>query len=85
MVVDFNPRIYPPGHIDYGSYLKSAEWFHKRTLVLIRAEWICEVRWCLNLAQDVHHLTYDRLGNEKLEDLKAVCRWHHTLIHGRKF
>ena len=86
MVVDFNPRIYPPGHIDYGSYMKSAEWFHKRTLVLIRAEWICEVRWCLNLAQDVHHLTYDRFGgDERMTDLQVLCRPCHNEAHGRKF
>jgi len=29
----------------------------------------------------IHHHTYDRLGNEQLEDLIAVCRTHHSAIH----
>jgi hypothetical protein len=32
---------------------------------------------------DVHHLTYKRLGHEKLKDLQALC-WHcHKFVHGR--
>ena len=29
----------------------------------------------------IHHHTYDRLGNEHLDDLIAVCRRHHSAIH----
>lgn len=82
--LDFNPRFWPPGHVSYSNYMRSAEWFHKRMMVMALAEGVCEVKWCFNLAQDVHHLTYDRLGCERMEDLKAVCRWHHQVLHRRE-
>ena len=31
---------------------------------------------------DLHHLTYERLGHERAEDLTVVCRNCHNLIHG---
>ena len=30
---------------------------------------------------NVHHLTYDRLGQEKEEDVVVLCKWCHTLRH----
>lgn len=36
---------------------------------------------CTARAVDCHHLTYDRIFNERLEDLRAVCGFHHTVIH----
>jgi 5-methylcytosine-specific restriction endonuclease McrA len=30
---------------------------------------------------DVHHVTYDRLGNERPEDLVALCRACHNARH----
>jgi 5-methylcytosine-specific restriction endonuclease McrA len=32
---------------------------------------------------DVHHLTYERLGNEKIEDVQIVCKECHDKIHLR--
>lgn len=81
--IDFNPRFWVPGQVSYYSYMQSAEWFHMRMQVMIRAEGLCEVASCFNLAQDVHHLTYDRLGCERMDDLRAVCRWHHLVLHRR--
>lgn len=31
----------------------------------------------------VHHKTYERLGNESLEDLSLLCRKCHAIVHGR--
>jgi len=31
--------------------------------------------------EDLHHLTYDRLGDERHDDLVAVCRRHHDELH----
>lgn len=33
--------------------------------------------------RDVHHLTYERLGNELPEDLQVLCRQCHDAAHGR--
>lgn len=34
-------------------------------------------------ALSVHHVTYERLGEELLEDLKVICRPCHDKEHGR--
>jgi 5-methylcytosine-specific restriction endonuclease McrA len=34
-------------------------------------------------ALSVHHLTYERLGEELLEDLSIICRHCHDKEHGR--
>ncbi len=34
---------------------------------------ICENEGCTNEAKQVHHLTYERIGKEHLEDLQALC------------
>jgi hypothetical protein len=33
--------------------------------------------------QEVHHLTYDRLGHEDPADLIGLCRACHSFLHGR--
>lgn len=74
-----------PRRADYSQYMKSAEWFHKRQQVILRSDGKCEAIGCTNEAVEVHHMTYQRLGNENLEDLRAVCRECHRKIHGREF
>jgi len=32
---------------------------------------------------DVHHITYERLGHEAMEDLRVLCRKHHDWEHLR--
>lgn len=32
----------------------------------------------------VHHITYQRLGDESQHDLKVLCEYHHRAIHGLK-
>ena len=49
-------------------------------LVLDRADFICEI--CREKkATQVHHLTYERWGNELDEDIIAVCVDCHTGEH----
>ena len=38
---------------------------------------ICENDGCTNEATQVHHLTYERIGKERLDDLQALCRKCH--------
>lgn len=78
--------------MSYYSYLHSEKWRKKRNLVYERAMrnasssntfGICE--WCkLEPTTDclqVHHLTYKRLYNERLEDLVLLCPVCHTSAH----
>lgn len=42
---------------------------------------ICENDGCTNEAKEVHHLTYERIGKEGLDDLQALCRKCHERKH----
>lgn len=61
-------------------YLRSRHW---RTL---RREKIADVGYKCQRCKtrerlDVHHLTYSRLGHERLSDLKVLCRACHQKEH----
>jgi hypothetical protein len=63
----------------YQKYLCSPEWWAKRNAVMERANYCCED--CGREARHVHHLTYIRKFNERLDDLKALCETCHNAIH----
>tara|TARA_R110000868_G_C10960892_1_gene768479 strand:- start:3211 stop:3744 length:534 start_codon:yes stop_codon:yes gene_type:complete len=68
---------------EYSEYLQTPEWKEKRQLVLKRANGLCE--GCgKSIANEVHHLTYQRAGNEMLFDLVALCAGCHHSIHGEE-
>lgn len=64
----------------YDAYIDSDAWRAKRGPALERAEHRCQV--CnADKHLDVHHRTYERLGNEKPGDLTVLCRSCHELFH----
>lgn len=64
----------------YDAYLKTREWAEKRRLVLERAGGLCE--GCRQRrAVQVHHTSYEHVGDELLWELRAVCRECHDRIH----
>lgn len=79
--------------VDYHEYITSLYWKRKRIERLLLAETCdfpagikCEHRDCglfvpLNTI-NVHHLTYDNLGHESMEDLAVYCRPCHAFTHG---
>ena len=73
-------EIKPRLSAEYEAYLRSPEWRAKRLPVLQRAAGVCEC--CEHyVPTDVHHLTYERIGNELNTDLMAVCSFCHKLLH----
>jgi 5-methylcytosine-specific restriction endonuclease McrA len=64
----------------YKQYLQSEAWRRRRELVLRRALGICEGCGQAS-ATEVHHLTYDHVGNEFLWELVAICRDCHERYH----
>ena len=65
-----------------------------RRIESIAVEWksICEHVECLNVAKDVHHYNYERVGKEQIgmepdtseeNDLIALCRECHTALHAK--
>ncbi len=66
----------------YLLHLQSEYWKDIRLKVLERDSHTCQE--CKERsATEVHHLSYERLGNELLGDLLAVCRSCHLKIHRR--
>lgn len=65
----------------YDDYLRSDAWRRKTALILKRAGGTCE--GCLSRpATQVHHLTYEHVGQEFAFELIAVCGHCHARIHG---
>ncbi len=69
----------------YNEYLRSPEWKAKREERLKICNNICE--YCGKApAAHVHHLTYERIYNETMDDLRGICLDCHEREHpGKKF
>lgn len=68
------------GQEDYYRYLESPEWKSLRLKVLKRDKGRCQD--CRAKATEVHHLTYERVTKEALEDLVSLCCRCHRRRHG---
>ncbi len=64
---------------EYRAYLASPQWAQRRAEILNRANGLCEI--CSQPATQVHHLHYHNIGDEQPDDLMALCRECHELIH----
>jgi hypothetical protein len=65
---------------DYAAYLLTEEWRKKRKAAIHRAGGRCQECLVAGLLH-VHHLTYERVGREWLDDLIVLCPWHHHCRH----
>jgi hypothetical protein len=75
-----------PWHERYTEYLQSEDWLQLREAVLRRDNYRCALTGKASRPGDplqVHHLTYERVGAERLEDLVTVCRSRHKELHER--
>ena len=64
------------GNPAYDRYIHSAGWRRKAGQRLEMDGRVCQV--CGREATEVHHLTYDRFGNEEMSDLVSLCRKCHN-------
>jgi 5-methylcytosine-specific restriction endonuclease McrA len=65
---------------EYAKYLKTEHWKEIRLKVLERDNNQCLM--CGTTKNiNVHHKTYNNLGNEKLTDLVTICKRCHKLFH----
>lgn len=76
--------------VDYQWYIESQAWASKRqekiaSVFCWNSRVLCDNCRCFVMWNciDVHHMTYDRLGAELMEDLRVLCYWCHKHIHGR--
>jgi len=65
--------------LDYNEYIKSDAWRLKRSERLAIGNHKCAY-CCTRKRIQVHHLTYERIGNELMEDLVPLCETHHAKI-----
>jgi len=64
----------------YKEYINSLQWAMKRAQRLEMDGRICQD--CKGEAHHVHHITYDRLGRENMNDLVSLCSSCHKRRHG---
>ena len=69
--------------VDYQKYLASREWRLKRQEVIQRYGNVC---WRCQDApiENIHHLTYERVGHEEMDDLMGVCRPCHEYLSAER-
>ena len=61
------------GVMNYKTYMRSIGWKEKRQAKLEACNSKCECKGgCTRQATQVHHLHYNTLGNESMEDLQAL-------------
>lgn len=60
-------------HISYREYLKAEHWKETRQAAIERAGSRCALCTYQGDQVDVHHRTYERLGEELPEDLAVLC------------
>jgi hypothetical protein len=62
---------------EYDQYIKSAQWRNISKLIKGRAGNKCAHCGRSSSKLEVHHLTYERFGNERMTDLVALCQLCH--------
>lgn len=60
-------------------YSSTPQWRERRSSYLAKHEAKCFV--CSLPCDQLHHITYDRIGNERDTDLIWLCRPHHYQVH----
>lgn len=66
----------------YKKYLNSFHWKRVRYRKLLEIKFCCESCGAKNNLS-VHHLTYENIGREKLDDLQVLCSSCHRKAHGK--
>jgi 5-methylcytosine-specific restriction endonuclease McrA len=70
--------------VRYSVYIHSDAWKIKRLEAISRAGGKCQLCGKPSGSLHVHHNTYERLGNERPEDLIALCPPCHNGYHSRR-
>jgi hypothetical protein len=67
--------------MSYRDYLHTIEWWRTRAAALQRAGNCCSLDVTHTEGLEVHHRSYERLGEELASDLVVLCRACHRLYH----
>jgi hypothetical protein len=67
----------------YNAYLRNSRWQEKRQAVFKRCNYVCE--GCRQeRATDVHHVSYEHVGNELLFELVGLCHECHLRVDNKQ-
>ena len=69
--------------MDYQEYLLSDLWRAARMNAIRKAFYRCE-KCGSPIRLEVHHLSYDNLGNERKEDLRVLCEKCHKELYRKE-
>lgn len=70
--------------MNYANYLLTDHWKELRKVILNRDDNKCQL--CSSKERlEVHHNTYENVGNEKLTDLITLCRYCHSNFHDKPY
>lgn len=72
-------RLRELGYETYDAYLRSPAWRDVKDRY--RASELPQVCMCGDAKVQLHHTTYDRVGQERLDDLIALCKDCHDAAH----
>ena len=69
---------------DKQAYMHSNKWKNLKKYRMIIANNKCEVLGCNETDNlQLHHITYENLGDEDINDVRIVCGDHHQQIHDK--
>lgn len=68
--------------VDYVGYLRTEVWKENREKRLRHDGYRCAFCGTAKNLQ-VHHITYENLGHEKMEDMLTLCRGCHERLHSK--
>lgn len=71
-------------NMPYSEYLQTPEWQETRKQALKDANYQCALCPATNRVLHVHHRTYERLGEERPEDLTVLCDKCHEKFHTKE-
>ena len=75
-----NLKLFGVSYFMYSQYLKSKHWQELRKKIYSERK-RCEICGKELKKYNIHHLTYERIGNEKEEDLMLLCPKCHKALH----
>lgn len=72
-------RLRQLGYANYAEYLRSPAWSDVKRRY--RASDLPQACMCGETIVQLHHKTYERVGEERLDDLAPLCAGCHRLVH----
>jgi 5-methylcytosine-specific restriction endonuclease McrA len=70
--------------LDYWDYLQTQHWQNLREKVYEQRNHTCQRCHKEISVFQIHHITYVRIGHERVSDVQLVCVKCHEIIHKRK-